>query len=271
MPSIKILAFVFAFVSSVAAAAGAGAVENDLQLPQSGESLLAFAPAGFQNTGAGYQLDRLFDAARGRVFSVDALAHPSKSPKPQSATAQPEAALRPTSEPGARFAQEYKRTFNILISRREKIDRFDPLILKQAQYFRLNPSLLKAIIAAESEFVITAKSPAGARGLMQLMPLTAEYMGVSRHALFDPEANIRAGAAYLSYLFGVLYRRHNIAGNFAAAPGWAIERVIAAYNAGLRFLGKRPLYRETSHYIAKVLLYKSSDVAKIRISRPPLG
>ncbi len=162
--------------------------------------------------------------------------------------------------------QAYKRTFRILLSNLEKTDRYDKLIAKYAAEYRLNPRLLKAIIAAESEFNTDAVSPRGARGLMQLIPATAEEMGVPGEKLHDPEANIRAGAAYLHFLFVHGSKKFKVDNNrqFAQAPLWLTERVIAAYNAGPRFLNKLPLHTETRLYVRKVVLFLRTSVTDLR-------
>src|SRR5277367_3981975 len=72
----------------------------------------------------------------------------------------------------------YQHTFNVLLAHPEVTDRYDDLILKYAEAYHLEPRLLKAVIAAESEFLLEAVSPRGAHGLMQVMPATAREMGV---------------------------------------------------------------------------------------------
>lgn len=77
-----------------------------------------------------------------------------------------------------------------------------------ASYFDLDPALICAVILSESSFDPTAESRLGARGLMQLMPDTAEWIAhkldeddtYAFDNLYDPEVNIRYGAWYLSYL-----------------------------------------------------------------------
>ena len=81
------------------------------------------------------------------------------------------------------------------------------LIESTSSAFNLNPAFVSAIIRNESSFQPRAESPVGARGLMQLMPDTAEWiagkMKVSGYAfdrMYDPESNIRFGCWYLNYL-----------------------------------------------------------------------
>jgi len=76
--------------------------------------------------------------------------------------------------------------------------KFHALIQKAARRHRLDPWLLHAVITVESAYNPRAVSSAGAMGLMQLMPGTAERFGVADP--FDPVANINAGARYLRLL-----------------------------------------------------------------------
>jgi len=159
----------------------------------------------------------------------------------------------------------YERTFRRLLARPERTDRYDELIVAAGARLGLDPRLVKSIVAAESEFVSRAVSPAGARGLMQVMPETAEMFGVPRRRLFDPEANVLAGAAYLRSLFEKAWRRFKLRGvRYSAAPAWVLQRIIAAYHAGPRFLTRSDFYRSTRQYVRKVLLYYRTPVTDIR-------
>lgn len=98
-------------------------------------------------------------------------------------------------------------------------------IEKSAAEFNLEPAFVAAIIMNESSFRPTAESSVGARGLMQLMPDTAEWIAhklkvesYSFERMFDPESNIRFGCWYLNYLSGL----------FRGEP----HCVAAAYHAG---------------------------------------
>lgn len=104
----------------------------------------------------------------------------------------------------------------------------------------VSPALVLAVIAVESAGDATAKSPAGAVGLMQLIPATA-----ARFAVADPRdgaANIRGGVAYLDWLMQ----------RFARDP----VLVLAAYNAGEGAVSRHagvPPYAETRAYLPKVM------------------
>lgn len=86
------------------------------------------------------------------------------------------------------------------VDEHQRIASVDPWVTQAAARHRLDPDLLRGLIWVESRYDARAKSPAGARGLMQLMPQTAsglaQKLGV-RAAPFDPEFNIAAGSLYL--------------------------------------------------------------------------
>lgn len=118
-----------------------------------------------------------------------------------------------------------------------------PLIRQQARQYKVDPSLVMAVIHAESAYDKNAISRAGAVGLMQLMPGTAKRFGVSNRN--DATQNIQGGVRYLRYLLELF--------NFN------IRLTLAAYNAGesavKKYDNEIPPYKETQHYVKKVLLY----------------
>lgn len=159
----------------------------------------------------------------------------------------------------------YSRTFNHLLSHPEKTDRFDELILKYARRYRLDARFLKSIMAAESEFKPEAVSPAGARGLMQVMPRTSASVGVPAWRLHDPESGIKAGAAYLQVLFKTAWSYFRLKGvRYTDAPHWVMQRVIAAYHAGPKYLKAKRWFASTRAYVRKVVLYYHSKVTDLR-------
>ena len=119
---------------------------------------------------------------------------------------------------------------------------FYPIIFEAAYRYEVDPAMVKAIILAESSYNVRAVSNRGARGLMQLMPITAREMGVQN--VFNPQQNIHAGTAY----FKKLLIRYN--GN--------VKLALAAYNAGsgrVQQYNGVPPYKATRTYIEKVLQY----------------
>ena len=115
-------------------------------------------------------------------------------------------------------------------------------VWRAAQQQHLHPALLFAVMKAESSFNPMVVSKAGAVGLMQLVPETAMRHGVQN--LYDTNENVAGGARHLRYL---LDRFH---GNTRLA--------LAAYNAGERKVDRYkqiPPYKETRHYVQKVLSY----------------
>lgn len=119
--------------------------------------------------------------------------------------------------------------------------KFSPLIARIARQASISVHLLHAVIQAESAYNPNAKSPAGARGLMQLMPATAKRYGVTD--ILDPEQNIRGGARYLRDLLKLFNNNMRLA--------------VAAYNAGegavLKYGRQIPPYRETQEYVRRVI------------------
>lgn len=114
------------------------------------------------------------------------------------------------------------------------------LLREAAARNRLDPALVRAVVAVESAFHKDAVSEKGAQGLMQLMPATATALGV-RDA-FDPAQNLDGGARHLAALV------QSYAGD--------LNKALAAYNAGegaVARYGGVPPYRETKDYVAKVL------------------
>jgi soluble lytic murein transglycosylase len=118
---------------------------------------------------------------------------------------------------------------------------YDTLIGRIASRWDVPPALVKAVMKTESNFQRTAVSRKGAQGLMQLMPTTAEDLGVEDP--FSAEDNVRGGTRYLRAMMD----RYG---------DW--EHALAAYNAGpgaVDEYGGIPPYRETREYVERVLHY----------------
>jgi soluble lytic murein transglycosylase-like protein len=121
---------------------------------------------------------------------------------------------------------------------------FGSLIYNEAKKNNLPPELVAAVAHTESKFKPTARSHAGAQGLMQLVPRTGRWMGARN--LMDPTQNVQAGAKYLRYL------TDRFDGNMTKA--------IAAYNAGegnVQRFGGVPPFKETRNYIKRVQSYRA--------------
>lgn len=131
------------------------------------------------------------------------------------------------------------RGFRSIQRYRTDVAAYVPFITAAAQRYSLEPALIKAVIKAESAFDPKAVSIAGAKGLMQLMPNTAQEMKVSD--VFDPRQNIFGGSKYLRLLLD------RYKGDLTLA--------LAAYNLGPAQIqiGKSiPYVRETRQYVKRV-------------------
>ena len=129
--------------------------------------------------------------------------------------------------------------------------RYETIVLAHARNYDLPPTLLAAVIYTESKFDASARSDAGAVGLMQLLPDTAEGIALRTGGgafvvddLLDPEINVRYGSWYLRHLLD----RYD-----------DTETALAAYHAGQgnvdrwRRAGVGIQFPETRAYVARVL------------------
>ena len=115
----------------------------------------------------------------------------------------------------------------------------DRVVVEASRHYNLPPNLIKAVIRVESNFVDTATSPKGAKGLMQLMPATAEELEVRNP--YDIRENIWAGTRYLSILLDKF--------------GYRLPLALAAYNAGPQRVEQCrgiPTIDETQKFVRKV-------------------
>jgi hypothetical protein len=118
---------------------------------------------------------------------------------------------------------------------------YGPMIFEAARRHSVNPQVVAALIRQESASNPRAVSHKGARGLMQLMPATAQRFGVRKEKLYDPQENLEAGVRYLSWLVEQF-------------PD-DLSKVLAAYNAGEGAVwryGGIPPYRETRNYVRRI-------------------
>ena len=136
------------------------------------------------------------------------------------------------------------------LPRTPDIDAYDALILATAERAAIPPALLKAVCLAESRMNPRAVSPAGARGLMQLIPATARALGVRDP--FDPAQSLEAGARYLAthlLEFG------------------DVRLAVAAYNVGPQYVREhRQWPAETRLFVERV-----SEWTRYFTERRPVG
>jgi len=133
---------------------------------------------------------------------------------------------------------------------------FDPIIRQKSIKYDIEPSIIRALISAESNWDVHAVSEKGAIGLMQLMPDTARDMEIKNP--FDPEQNIEGGTRYLRILLD------RFKGN--------MELAVAAYNAGPRAVEKSggiPSFSETRKFVRNVIssYRKKIDSRQTRIHK----
>jgi soluble lytic murein transglycosylase-like protein len=159
-------------------------------------------------SGAGGAQITAFKDAKGRLHVT------TTAPQPEAAKIFPPMALKPELE---------------------------PLIQEAAQIHRLPPSLIRAVIKVESDFCSWAVSPKGAMGLMQLMPGTANLLGVREP--FNPRDNILGGCRYLRDLINLC--------------GGNLPLALASYNAGYQRVidcgYQIPAIKETQDFVTQVL------------------
>jgi len=120
-------------------------------------------------------------------------------------------------------------------------EELDPVVQEASRYHNLPPSLIKAVIRVESNFVPTATSPKGAQGLMQLMPGTAEDLHVQN--AYDIRENVWAGTRYLRMMLDKF--------------GYRLPLALAAYNAGSLRVEKHqdiPPIKETQGFVRDVCI-----------------
>ncbi|MEK5531419.1 hypothetical protein BK128_03935 [Viridibacillus sp. FSL H7-0596] len=117
---------------------------------------------------------------------------------------------------------------------------YDAIIKKASETYGIPEKMIKSVIKQESNFNNSVVSHAGAAGLMQLMPGTAKFLGVSN--VFDPEQNIMGGTKYLKQMYDKF--------------GGDMNLMLAAYNAGPGNVSKYngiPPFKETTNYVTKIM------------------
>jgi soluble lytic murein transglycosylase len=144
------------------------------------------------------------------------------------------------------------------------LSRFDATIEAAAGEFRIDPDLLRGLVAAESGGDPDAVSRAGARGLLQLMPATArEQAGrlglgeISDERLLAPAVNLRLGAAYLAWLLARYDGSDVLAlAAYNAGPGRVDRWRRDAPGADPMTVVERGGFAETTNHVRKVLDFR---------------
>jgi soluble lytic murein transglycosylase-like protein len=129
---------------------------------------------------------------------------------------------------------------------------YGPMIYEAARRHALNPQVVAALIHTESAGNPRAVSRKGARGLMQLMPATAQRFGARLEKLNDPKENLEAGSRYLSWLVEQFPND--------------LSKILAAYNAGENAVwryGGIPPYRETRDYVKRIYTTLGLTIGKM--------
>lgn len=131
------------------------------------------------------------------------------------------------------------KPLRVSVQRYPRLDDYDHLIRDAASRYDLQPALIKAIILAESAMNPKALSSAGAMGLMQLMPFTADDLGVTDP--WDPAQNVDGGSRYIREQLDTF---------------GDMRRAVAAYHAGPHNVQKYngvPPFTSTQQYVERVL------------------
>jgi Soluble lytic murein transglycosylase and related regulatory proteins (some contain LysM/invasin domains) len=148
----------------------------------------------------------------------------------------PESCGIQTSVPGRRSSSNLERVVD---------SDYDGYIQNASGRYNIDPDLIRAVIKAESDFKVSARSNKGAMGLMQLMPDTARLHNVSD--AYNPGENVEGGARHLRMLLD------RYQGD--------LELSLAAYNAGSAAVEKHrgiPPFPETREYVRRVLRFYDS-------------
>lgn len=122
-------------------------------------------------------------------------------------------------------SSEVRRSFAVPVP-----EAYGGMIAEAAAAYRIDPELLATVAYKESRFNPRAVSPRGAQGLMQLMPRTARYLGVTD--AFDPRQNLLGGSRYLREMLDEF--------------GGNVDLALAAYNAGPQAVKKAGLVPPTA-------------------------
>ena len=129
-------------------------------------------------------------------------------------------------------------------------------ILYYSEEYDVSPSLIAAIIKAESNWQTDAVSSAGAKGLMQLSDTTFEWISGQNEDIFDPGTNIKYGTFYFSKLLAAYEDEDTALAAYNGGSGnvdrWLLD---SRYSKDGRTIDSTP-YGETNRYIKKINIYE---------------
>jgi len=150
----------------------------------------------------------------------------------------------PLLKPSPKIMKEVSLKNNLNFNEKalKRLKKFDKYIKEASKKFNVDEKLIKSVILTESSAKADAKSHANAKGLMQLIDSTANYLGVED--VWDPKENIMGGTKYLSKLLKLFDGDTDLA--------------IAGYNAGPGNVKKHkgiPPFKETQNYVQRVKNY----------------
>ncbi len=135
--------------------------------------------------------------------------------------------------------------------------KYQDIVQKTSKSYDLDSSLVFAVIKTESNFNKDAQSPAGAQGLMQLLPKTAKWLNDGNDVdLFEPQKNIEFGCKYLKLLLNQFEDKICALCAYNAGPtnvsNWLLDKNCSKDGKTLFFIP----FKETEKYTQKVLNYE---------------
>jgi soluble lytic murein transglycosylase-like protein len=226
-------------------------VEDIIASPADPEVLAEFLGANTKNAAASQVRNAMRQWSMGNSSAINELIVPQE-PAPDTAPAAGNASWLPTLSPedtrsalsqvGVGQQTQPQQTPTTAPAATPPPTQYDGLIQQAAQKYNIHPALLSAVMQKESATRPDAVSPAGAIGLMQIMPDTGRDLGYTPEQLRDPAINIEAGAKYLKQLLDQF--------------GGDAELALAAYNSGMgnvrKYGNKVPPFKETQDYVASL-------------------
>ncbi len=195
------------------------------------------------NAGIGSDSSSMFDSLLQELLGSSSISESLTSSS--SAMLENNSALESLRYNGSNQVYQPSNLLNILQSQTSSSSTvstgdYSNIIKQAADKYNVPEKLISAVIKQESNFNTNVVSRSGAQGLMQLMPGTAKFLGVTNS--FDPAQNVMGGAKYLRQML------NQFDGN--------LEHALAAYNAGPGNVKKHngiPPFKETQQYVTKVL------------------